>query len=216
MAKTLPPAQNKIYIYHLPDLSQTAVTFAQLVQLNGKLSPTQRVARDLWNHSIGGGFASRLNIKLREEKAWSYGARSYLISPRHGQPLWVASTSVQNDKAVDAVLLMRSIIDNYINNRPATDSEIDNGRTLNLSRLAQSSSSADSLLGLLTTMSTQDIKIAELREQFNLLKTMDATKIANFGRVKLPSNNYVVLLVGDKAELTKQLRKHNLRATHLN
>ena len=30
----------------------------------------------LSNYNLGGGFNSRLNIKLREDKGWTYGARS--------------------------------------------------------------------------------------------------------------------------------------------
>ncbi|MBC8136653.1 MAG: insulinase family protein, partial [Fibrella sp.] len=55
----------------------------------------------LANRILGGGFNSRLNQKLREEKGYTYGARSTLAAPKW-TGLWSASASVRNAVTGDA------------------------------------------------------------------------------------------------------------------
>jgi zinc protease len=54
------------------------------------------------NQIVGGMFTSRLNLKLREEKGWSYGAGSYL-QPRTGVGTWTLATNVETVHAAEAV-----------------------------------------------------------------------------------------------------------------
>lgn len=53
------------------------------------------------NRILGGGFNSRLNQKLREEKGYTYGARSSLSTPKW-TGIWSASASVRNAVTGDA------------------------------------------------------------------------------------------------------------------
>lgn len=51
---------------------------------------------------VAGMFSSRLNLKLREERGWTYGVRSSLIDARL-QGLWFISCFVRHDRAVAAM-----------------------------------------------------------------------------------------------------------------
>lgn len=55
----------------------------------------------LANRVLGGGFNSRLNQKLREEKGYTYGARSSVQAPKW-TGIWTASASVRNAVTGDA------------------------------------------------------------------------------------------------------------------
>ena len=54
------------------------------------------------NDVLGGTFTSRINMNLREDKHWSYGARSSLPETR-GQRPWLLSAPVQTDKTVESI-----------------------------------------------------------------------------------------------------------------
>lgn len=54
------------------------------------------------NQVLGGMFTSRLNLKLREEKQWTYGAYSS-VDARHGVGPFFIGTDVQSDKTGDAL-----------------------------------------------------------------------------------------------------------------
>jgi zinc protease len=54
------------------------------------------------NQVVGGMFTSRLNLKLREEKGWTYGAGSW-FSARSGVGPWTLQTSVETVHTAEAV-----------------------------------------------------------------------------------------------------------------
>ena len=93
------PAKPRVFLIDQPGAVQANIFAAQLVPSN--TAPTT-VAFDMANMVLGGDFTSRLNMNLREDKHWSYGARSGAggaLGPR----MWQASAPVQIDKTAEAV-----------------------------------------------------------------------------------------------------------------
>jgi predicted Zn-dependent peptidase len=79
---------------------------------------------------IGGDFTSRLNMNLREDKHWSYGARSSATSSV-GQRPWMASAPVQIDKTGPALAEMRKEIAAFADgSKPATAAEVNRIRNI--------------------------------------------------------------------------------------
>jgi len=73
---------------------------------------------------IGGDFTARLNMNLREDKHWSYGAGSGAGSAV-GQRLWRASAPVQIDKTGEAMAEMQRELGDYTSGkRPASAEEV--------------------------------------------------------------------------------------------
>ena len=68
------------------------------------------------NAVFGGDFTSRLNMNLREDKHWSYGARSS-ASNTLGQRLWTASAPVQIDKTIESIKEMQREIADFASGR---------------------------------------------------------------------------------------------------
>jgi zinc protease len=66
-----------------------------------KANPDE-VAIDAMNQILGGNFSARLNMNLREDKHWSYGARTYFIDAR-GQRPFLAYAAVQTDKTKESM-----------------------------------------------------------------------------------------------------------------
>ncbi|MBF6568793.1 MAG: insulinase family protein [Candidatus Binataceae bacterium] len=82
-------------------------------------------------------FNSRLNLFLREEKGWSYGARSVFASARAGG-LWIVYASVRADRAIEAADAVRRELRGLAGDRPLLESEFRRARQfLTLNRAAQ-------------------------------------------------------------------------------
>jgi zinc protease len=82
---------------------------------------------ELWvmNRIFGGGFESRLNMNLREDKAWSYGYSSAIQPNTSGEQLLSMQGQVQTDKTA---LAMQEILAEFVafsSNRPATENEVE-------------------------------------------------------------------------------------------
>ena len=60
------------------------------------------------NFILGGDFVSRLNMNIREEKHWSYGAGSFLSGARGQQP-FIAYAPVDAPRFAAAVVIEHGI-----------------------------------------------------------------------------------------------------------
>ncbi len=115
------PAQARVYLIDQPGAVQANI-FA------GELMPSSKddgaVVLEMANEVIGGSFTSRLNMNLREDKHWSYGARSMLTAAQ-GQRPWLAFAPVQIDKTAESLAEMQREISEYASGKsPATAAEV--------------------------------------------------------------------------------------------
>ena len=76
------------------------------------------------NGVLGGGFTSRLNMNLREEKGWTYGAGSN-VSDALGPQVFSVSTSVQTDRTADALAEIARELNEIGGVRPPSADELE-------------------------------------------------------------------------------------------
>jgi predicted Zn-dependent peptidase len=93
------PTEQKILLINRPGAPQSSIVAAQLLPVDPK---GDTVPLHAANESLGGDFLSRLNMSLREEKGWSYGAGG---NPRMlaNAASYVISAPVQADRTGDAM-----------------------------------------------------------------------------------------------------------------
>ena len=109
----------------------------QSVIAAGGLAPPQRdpddVAIQAMTTTLGGAFTSRLNLNLREDKHWSYGAGGF-IAPARGLGVFAVYAPVQTDKTGESFTEVRRELTGIVGARPVTPGELDLARhTLTLS-----------------------------------------------------------------------------------
>jgi predicted Zn-dependent peptidase len=96
---------------------------------------------------LGGEFSSRLNMNLREDKSWAYGAYSF-SSGAKGQRPWIAFAPVQIDKTADALKEMQREIAAYADgSEPATAEEVAKIQATEIRSLPGSFETANAVLG---------------------------------------------------------------------
>lgn len=114
------PASPRVYLVDRPEAQQAFI-------LAGHVIPSSRSPQVLEIDSalgvLGGLFTSRLNMNLREEKSWSYGAYAF-SSPAANQRPMLVFAPVQTDRAVDSLRELRREFEEYVSTRAATDEEV--------------------------------------------------------------------------------------------
>ena len=75
------------------------------------------------NMMYGGMFSARLNMNLREDKGWTYGARSRAGSD-YTPGIWRASTSVKTDTTADSISEILREVNEASGDRPFTEDEL--------------------------------------------------------------------------------------------
>ena len=115
--------------------------------------PESWTARTIMNRAIGGGFESRLNMNLREEKGWSYGYRSGISTNMSGDMTFRTSGQVQTDKTAESMVEIMNELTGFVGDMPATANEIDRIK-LNRSRSLPGSFATNG--GFLSSIITSD------------------------------------------------------------
>ncbi len=110
-----------LYLLDRPGSLQSIVIGAYLIDAYDDASA---IATEHMNDILGGQFISRINLNLREDKHWTYGARS-LILDTLGQRPFLCYASVQIDKTVDSIHEIRKEFNDFVQERPATQGEFD-------------------------------------------------------------------------------------------
>jgi zinc protease len=94
-----PPPAKRILLVDRPGAVQSALMLAQLAP---KRSEPGYEQRELLTTLFGGLFTSRLNLNLREEHAYTYGAHAQNLATRNWGAFYIA-TSVRTDVTAEAL-----------------------------------------------------------------------------------------------------------------
>jgi zinc protease len=123
-AKSAPPpspaSAQRVFLIDKPGAVQSNILVGETMPSS---SAPDSMERETMNKILGGTFTSRINMNLREDKHWSYGARSRLPDARGERP-WILSAPVQTDRTVDSMREIRREITEFVGDRPATGEEI--------------------------------------------------------------------------------------------
>ncbi len=114
------PGSQRVFLLDRPDAPQTVIMAGHLAP--NSLAPNLTDIGTM-NSILGGGFTSRINMNLREEKHWSYGAGISLPNAL-GQRPWIVIAPVQTDKSAESIVEIKSEIAGYLGDEPATEDEL--------------------------------------------------------------------------------------------
>jgi zinc protease len=157
----------------------------------------------------GGGFATRLNLNLREEKGYSYGVFSTL-SPYRQAGFWYAGGGVQTNKTKESVLEFDKELKDLAGARPISAEEFESARLRKLRGYAQQFESYSRVAEELASLWALGLPASELqREADEAAKATLAQVLGAAGKYARP-DGASLLVVGDRAKVEAGLRELNL------
>jgi len=179
----------------------------------GHLS-TRRVTPDypallVMNAVLGGQFVSRVNLKLREEKAYTYGARTS-FDWRRGISPFVLQTSVHTASTADAIADSLAEIEGLRGTRPPTDEEMSLAKaslTRGYPRGFETAQQVARSVSMLSLYGLPDTYFEEFVPKVNGVTSADVVGAAT--RYLDPAK-LTTLVVGDYSAIAESLRSLNL------
>jgi predicted Zn-dependent peptidase len=157
------------------------------------------------NAVLGGQFVSRINMNLREEKGYTYGART-TFDFRRGQGPFLLQTSVQTQVTAPAVREALAELDAVRDSRPATPDEVALARASLTRGFPRSFETAEQVARAVAQLSLYDLPDASL-EQFvpatNAIEPADVTRVA---KAYLRPPEMITVIVGDPDAVVPSLR----------
>ncbi|TWG93653.1 putative Zn-dependent peptidase [Luteimonas sp. J16] len=141
------PVAPRVFLIDQPGAVQANIFAGHLVPPS---TDPGSVRLELANGVLGGHFTSRLNMNLREEKHWSYGARSSLGGAL-GQRTWLVSAPVQIDRTRESMAeIQREVADFASGARPPTEAEVARVKAVQTLSLPGAYETAWSVLGTIS------------------------------------------------------------------
>ena len=121
MATVAESHKGKLFLMDRPESQQSVIIGGYLTEGYGKVD---EIAREAMNNVLGGQFTSRINMNLREDKHWAYGAGSIVWNAK-GQRPYISYAPVQTDKTKESVEEIIKEYRAFIGDSPVTQEEFD-------------------------------------------------------------------------------------------
>ncbi len=124
--KAEPPAipSEVIYLVDKPGAAQSVIRSGTLV---GTLEEKDHFDFLVANQMFGRSFTGRVNMNLREDKGYTYGARCF-ISHQHGPGQFICNSSVRTDVTGEALAEFRKEMSEVLDASSLTDDEVTRAR----------------------------------------------------------------------------------------
>ncbi len=122
---------NKLYLMDRPESQQSVIISGYVTEPYGKVN---EMARESLMNTLGGDFISRLNMNLREDKHWAYGASSFLLDAK-GQRMMLAFAPVQTDKTAESAQEIIKEFKAIAGDKPVTKEEFERTKNNEIMKL---------------------------------------------------------------------------------
>jgi len=198
--------RTKLYVIDRPGAEQSLILVGQLVP--SMRSPDDYAYRN-FNDVFGGAFGSRVNMNLREDKHWSYGASSFAMDAR-GQRLWAIYAPVQTNKTKEAVDEVKKEINGVTSDRPITAAELQDAKDRQTRTMAGDFETGSAVAGAMSTIEAYGLSAdyyQTFQAKIRAVTTEQLTEVV--GRLITPGKQ-VWVVIGDKAKIEADLRAAGL------
>jgi zinc protease len=169
----------------------------------------EEVSIQTMNGVLGGDFSSRVNMNLREDKHWAYGAYTFFRDAR-GQRPFVAYAPVQTDKTKEALVELDKELRGMVKDRPVQPDELGRAQaalTLTLPGSWETMAALATAIGDIVTFGLDDRYYDTFAEKVRAQTAQTVTAAA--AEVVHP-DQLVWVVVGDRSKIEPGLRELKL------
>jgi zinc protease len=195
-------SESTIYLVDRPD-SEQSIVFA------GHVAPPKNndyeIAIEAMNEVLGGSFAARINMNLREDKHWSYGARSLLLDAQ-GQRPFVVYAPVQTDRTSESMTEIYSELTQIRGERPPTAEEVARAKDKSTLTLAGRWETANAVANSLTEMVRFQLPENYWNEYPDMVRSLSDEQVSEAANNVIQPDNMVWVVVGDRDEVEDKIR----------
>lgn len=202
-----PVGPGRVYLIDRQDAAQTVVAHV--------LPAPARTADHYYALALadavygGGGFSTRLNLNLREDKGYSYGVFSNAALLSRGGTI-IASGGVQTDKTRESVVEFVTELQNFAGAKPISETELTAARLSRVRGYAQQFESLGRVSDQILALWTVGLPMLELqREPEGLMSASLAEVNAAAAKYAAPPGASL-LLVGDLSQIEPGVRELKL------
>ncbi len=159
------------------------------------------------NYKLGGSFNGIFNLILREEKGFTYGARSNFSSARN-YGTFVASSMVSTNSTLESVSIFKTEMEKYRKEIP--QEYVDFTKSALLKGNARSFETLGGLLNMLNNMALYDLPADYIKKEEAFVKELTTNKVLELATKYIDPARMYFVVAGDAATQLGPLEKVGL------
>jgi zinc protease len=165
---------------------------------------------NIMNFALGGNFNSRLNLKIREEKGWTYGIRGGFSPSYKDLPgYYTISAGVKAAATDSAIIEIMSILKEF-KEKGLSDEEFEFTKKALLSSEALDYESLNQKAGFISNIINRNLPKDYPQRQTQILKSITKNELNELARKNIDLDRLIVVVSGDMLLLKKRLNKIGL------
>ena len=171
------------------------------------------IAIEMMNTIFGGAFTSRINMNLREDKHWSYGASSFLMGAR-GQRPFVVYASVQTDKTKESMIEIKKELEQIKTIKPPTEEELNKNKQNEILALPGTWETMRAVLGSIVTIVKYNLPDDYYQKYPQKLQQLSLDDVKRATDRVIQPDKLVWVIVGDRSKIEKGIRELGFGEIH--
>jgi len=196
-------AKSVVYIMDKPGAPQSMVVC-------GHAAPSSADPDDIaimtMNMVLGGDFVSRINMNIREDKHWSYGAQSAIVGARGQRPFLVLAP-VQSDKTKETMVEIKGELEGILGKKPITQDEYANAKNSIVLGLPGRWETMGTVLGSLEEMVEYGLPDDYYQKYPGLVQKLTIADLNKAAVKTVHPESVIWIVVGDRAQIEPKIRE---------
>ena len=180
-----------LYFVDIPKAKQSVINigYIALPRTDEDFYPAE-----VMNYKLGGSFSGNVNLILREEKGYTYGARTGFSGSKI-PGTFTASSSVRTNTTGESVQIFKDQIAKY--KEGVSKEDLDFTKNAMIKSNARRFETQFSLLGMLQEMSSYDLPANYIEKEESIVKNMTLEQHKELANKYLDESKMAYLVVGD-------------------
>jgi zinc protease len=202
---TPPPIEkSRLYFVDVPGAKQSQI---QIGYLALPYTHPDYYAATVMNYKLGGSFNGVLNLILREQKGYTYGARSTFIGTKYPGP-FVASAGVRSNATLESAQIFKDEMAKYREGISDEDFAFTKSALINSNALRFETLGA--LRGMLDQIALYDLPLDYIKQQEKVVAEMTRERHKALAQQYIDPGKMIYLVVGDAATQLEGLKQLGL------
>ena len=197
------PGEMTVYIIDKPGAAQSVLLGAHLMP--PKKDPGS-VPFEVLNSILGGEFTSRINMNLREDKGYSYGAGTFPMEAR-GQGMFICFSQVRTDVTKESIYELRKEVTEIRGTRPVTAAELAKAQANLVLQLPGEYESLGEIAGMINDVVTYDLPEDYFTSYPGKVRATTIESLTGLAKERVLPDNMALVVVGDRKVIEPKIRE---------
>ncbi|MCX7829829.1 MAG: insulinase family protein [Acidobacteria bacterium] len=185
--------ESKIYFVNFKNIPSSFIcAFTETVERISPLFPSVSI----FNMILGGNFTSRLNKKMREEKGYTYGVKTFFLFQKGNLP-WFLHSTVDLNKTNEAVLDILRELEKITGKEPPTKEEFDEAKNGFLARYLQNFETQEDRAANFSKLIAYNLPLDFYEKYYNSFQKTTLEEMVENSKSVFRKEKISFLIVGD-------------------